>query len=77
MARGWVGASVKKVAFEKRYAEAWQAQDALTVIAQRGTRFDRVTIDYEPPAPPAFIVIDEASSVPDAAWDAEYKALKR
>jgi hypothetical protein len=50
VARGWAGVSVKRVAWEKRYAEAWQAQDALTVIAQNGTRFDHVTIDYEPNA---------------------------
>jgi hypothetical protein len=41
---------VKRVAWEKRFSEAWEAQDALTVIAQNGTRFDRVTIDYEPVA---------------------------
>jgi hypothetical protein len=48
VARGWVGLSVQRIAWEKRYTEAWQAQDALTVLAQNGTRFDRVTIDYEP-----------------------------
>jgi hypothetical protein len=48
VARGWHGISVKTVAYEKRFAEAWEAQDALTVIAQGGTRFSQVTIDYEP-----------------------------
>lgn len=48
VARGWYGIAVLRLAYEKRFAEAFEAQDALTVIAQGGTRFSRVTIDYEP-----------------------------
>jgi len=48
VARGWTGVSVKRIAWEKRYAESWHAADALTVLAQNGARFDQVTIDYEP-----------------------------
>lgn len=48
VARGWSGISIKSIAYEKRFADAFEAQDALTVIAQRGTRFSMVTIDYEP-----------------------------
>ncbi len=47
VARGWHG-NVLRLVYEKRFAQPWEAQDALTVIEQRGTRFSRVTIDYEP-----------------------------
>lgn len=53
VARGWSGISIKSIAYEKRFVDAFEAQDALTVIAQRGTRFSMVTIDYEPIKPAA------------------------
>lgn len=44
IARAWAG---KKLLIEARYADAGEAQDALTRYAQGGTGFTRVSIDYE------------------------------
>jgi hypothetical protein len=45
VARAWAGS---RLLIEDRFAEAWEAQAALTEYAQRGTGFTRIAIDHEP-----------------------------
>jgi predicted peptidase len=45
VARTWAGS---RLLTEARYAQPWEAQDALTELAQRGTGLTRVSVDYEP-----------------------------